>query len=98
MSTFDCTECGVSQSVSHRQPRSHNGSSHSYGRIVNGKESQKGAWPWQVSLQVLHPKIGLIGHWCGGVLIQPAWVLTAAHCIHKYHIKYTILEPYVLTR
>ena len=52
-------------------------------RIFNGKPSSKGSWPWQVSLQLLHPKLGFIGHWCGGVLIEPTWVLTAAHCIHK---------------
>ncbi|XKL61844.1 hypothetical protein PGB90_001677 [Kerria lacca] len=52
-------------------------------RLINGKESQRGAWPWQVSLQLLHPKFGLIKHWCGGVLIFPSWILTAAHCIHN---------------
>ncbi|XP_045035418.1 trypsin-1 [Daphnia magna] len=54
-------------------------------RIINGKQSKPGAWPWQVSLQLLHPKLGFVGHWCGGVLLNGLngdyWVLTAAHCI-----------------
>ncbi|RZF47679.1 hypothetical protein LSTR_LSTR006315 [Laodelphax striatellus] len=75
-------DCGIGGAINYRQPRNYSGSS-SQGRIVNGKESQKGAWPWQVSLQVLHPKLGLIGHWCGGVLVHPLWILTAAHCIHN---------------
>lgn len=51
------------------------------GRIINGKQSVRGAWPWQVSLQLLHPQFGFLGHWCGGVLINHEWILTAAHCI-----------------
>ncbi|XP_076382110.1 chymotrypsin-like elastase family member 2A [Megalopta genalis] len=84
-------------SASHRQPRAIFGepggqrnststgkkSVASTGRIFNGKPSRRGSWPWQVSLQLLHPKLGFIGHWCGGVLIDPAWVVTAAHCIHN---------------
>ncbi|VVC39890.1 Serine proteases, trypsin family, serine active site,Peptidase S1, PA clan,Serine proteases, trypsin [Cinara cedri] len=81
-------ECGLKNGViGFRQPRSSGrggggseGSS-SKSRLVNGKETQKGAWPWQVSLQLLHPAFGFVGHWCAGVLIQPTWVLTAAHCI-----------------
>nr|CAI5869842.1 unnamed protein product [Callosobruchus analis] len=68
-------ECGRSFRRS-RQPRSG-----FVGRIIHGKQSSRGAWPWQVSLQLLHPQFGFLGHWCGGVMISPEWLLTAAHCI-----------------
>nr|CAH7745011.1 unnamed protein product [Callosobruchus chinensis] len=68
-------ECGRSFRRS-RQPRSG-----FVGRIIHGRQSSRGAWPWQVSLQLLHPQFGFLGHWCGGVMISPEWLLTAAHCI-----------------
>ncbi|XP_048514024.1 chymotrypsin-like elastase family member 2A isoform X1 [Athalia rosae] len=78
-------ECGR-PAATQRQPRTPSDitlTTSTTGRIFNGKPSQRGAWPWQVSLQLLHPKMGFIGHWCGGVLVDPVWVLTAAHCIHN---------------
>ncbi|KAJ8365196.1 hypothetical protein SKAU_G00140270 [Synaphobranchus kaupii] len=51
-------------------------------RIYGGKKSVPGAHPWQVSLQVRPPGFQTtFSHICGGTLIQPCWVLTAAHCI-----------------
>ncbi|XP_074414251.1 serine protease 33-like isoform X2 [Zonotrichia albicollis] len=43
-------------------------------RVVGGSGAQEGQWPWTVSVAFRGR------HVCGGALIAPAWVLTAAHC------------------
>uniref|UniRef100_A0A8C9RW30 Plasminogen n=1 Tax=Scleropages formosus TaxID=113540 RepID=A0A8C9RW30_SCLFO len=48
------------------------------GRIVGGCTSTPHSWPWQISLRT---SSGL--HFCGGTLIKPQWVLTAAHCLER---------------
>jgi uncharacterized repeat protein (TIGR01451 family) len=54
--------------------------------IVGGIEAQPGAWPWQVSLVRANYQSGLSGHYCGGTLIRPEWVLTAGHCTERKKI------------
>ena len=48
-------------------------------RIVGGTVAPREMAPWQVSLQL--DVGGLWRHACGGSLIHPSWVLTAAHCL-----------------
>ncbi|XP_036325294.1 plasma kallikrein [Rhagoletis pomonella] len=52
-------------------------------RIISGSPTKDGQYPWQASLELLHPSMGFLGHWCGGVLIHQNWILSAAHCVHN---------------
>ncbi|XP_059548576.1 mastin-like [Myotis daubentonii] len=49
--------------------------------IVGGHDAANGKWPWQVGLWVFDPRYSEWNLDCGGSLIHPQWVLTAAHCI-----------------
>ena len=47
-------------------------------RVVGGNISKPGQFPWQVSLHFNSE------HLCGGSIITPSWILTAAHCVYGW--------------
>ncbi|XP_056132695.1 ovochymase-1 [Lampris incognitus] len=47
-------------------------------RIIGGQEAWAHSWPWQVSLRFATMAA------CGGAIIDPLWVVTAAHCFKRY--------------
>ena len=43
-------------------------------RIISGRDAKPGQFPWQVAMYVN-------GHFsCGGSILKPDWLITAAHC------------------
>ncbi|XP_019647325.1 PREDICTED: trypsin-1-like [Branchiostoma belcheri] len=69
------TSTGCGDPVVPRTPWTKSGGN----KIVGGNEAAPGSYPWQVSLR-RYSAAGVF-HVCGGSLLSPKWVVTAAHCI-----------------
>ena len=86
-------KCGV-QKIMHSRSK----------RVVGGRPADVGWWPWLASLQIKLPGETEYRHACGGSLVHPMYVLTAAHCISvisslvesNYTTAYSLLDIYKL--
>jgi secreted trypsin-like serine protease len=51
-------------------------------KIIGGNLAGEHAYPWQVALLHASEPDPFMGQFCGGTLVDPQWVLTAAHCVY----------------
>lgn len=49
-------------------------------RIIGGDDASQNEWPWMAELDIAFTATNQFGL-CGGVLLTPRWVMTAAHCL-----------------
>ena len=61
-------QCGVRPNIKRRK------------RVIGGKIAQSNSWPWLINMIDKNDS----RQYCSGVIIDPYWILTAAHCFLYY--------------
>lgn len=56
-------------------------------QIVGGSKALPGEFPWQVGLLDASVSNTFDAQYCGGALIAPNWVATAAHCVYDHGVQ-----------
>ncbi|XP_027626172.1 kallikrein-13 isoform X3 [Tupaia chinensis] len=72
----------LSKGISREHPKILNGTDGANGFLPGGYTCLPHSQPWQAALLVQGRLL------CGGVLVHPKWVLTAAHCLKEYYRVY----------
>lgn len=70
--------CGLANGPSSTLPTSQNATV----RILGGVATVPNEFPWQAFMLIRLPDGDISA--CGGSLIHPRWILTAAHCVDGY--------------
>jgi len=56
-------------------------------QIAGGSKARAGEFPWQVALLYADEADAFEAQFCGGTLIGPDWVVTAAHCVYDRRVE-----------
>ena len=65
------TQCGIRRNATPRRRIK---------RVIGGTIARSNAWPWLVNMLDKNDSL----QYCSGVIIDPQWILTVAHCFIYY--------------